>query len=43
MSVTVDGIIQEDKMITLINDGVEHNVRIEIMKELVTLDNKKEV
>jgi hypothetical protein len=28
ISVTVDGVKQKDLMITLINDGAEHNVQV---------------
>ena len=30
MSVTVDGVVQEDRMISLTDDGVEHHVQVEI-------------
>jgi cellobiose phosphorylase len=30
MTVTVDGVVQEDRMISLTDDEVEHNVQVEI-------------
>ena len=43
MIVTLDGEVQADRMITLTDDGVEHNVQVEISTNLLQKNLKKQL
>lgn len=43
MIVTVDGVVQEDRIITLTDDGVEHNAQVEIFTNQVQKNLRKQL